>query len=506
MTDEGKHGQEHDPKPAQDGEERGWAGRVTIDQAEGIAHVPGQVITSDIERALEIARKLYPRAPLEPERLGLMDGRFFRIVGVPDVPRLVRHLRSFGVQAQPNHVFFAHCTTTCCCGPHPALRGGCGGGPGASPVYASPVYASPVYASPVYASPVYASPVYASPVYASPVYASPVYASPVYASPVYASPVYASPVYASLYLATGRRRSSAVPVTAEDAATVADVLGKISGQPSAQPDVIVLDTGLATAPSLIPHALEQIQAFVVPGGSAAAAAEVPDSVPADNLLDPAAGHGTFIAGLVEQVAPGAKVEVWHVLEPEGDGNEVDIAARIDALPARNGPGDRGCVLNLSFGGYVMEHGDVLASAILEAQARGYVVVSSAGNDGVCTPTIPASLPDVVGVGAIGPDGPALFSNYGPWVRACAPGVDLVSTFFRQFLGAETPATPLDPDPDNFADWARWSGTSFSAPVVAGALAQHARVHQVSMADSVTQVIDNPLLLRIADLGTVVNVL
>jgi len=297
-----------------------------------------------------------------------------------------------------------------------------------------------------------------------------------------------------------------VPVTAEDAATVADLLGKISGQPSAQPDVIVLDTGLATAPTLIPHALEQIQAFVVPGGSAAAAAEVPDSVPADNLLDPAAGHGTFIAGLVEQVAPGAKVEVWHVLEPEGDGNEVDIATRIDALPARTAPGDRGCVLNLSFGGYVMEHGEVLASAIREAQARGYVVVSSAGNDGVCTPTIPASLPDVVGVGAIGPDGPALFSNYGPWVRACAPGVDVVSTFFRQFLGAETPATPLDPDPDDFEDWARWSGTSFSAPIVAGALAQHARVHQVSMAEAVTQVIDNPLLLRIADLGTVVNVL
>jgi len=500
MTDEGKHGQEPDPrsgKEGEDGEERGWAGRVTIDQAEGVAYVPRQVITSDIERALDIARKLYPRAPLEPERLGLMDGRFFRIAGVPDVPRLVRQLRSFGVQAQPNHVFFAHCTTACCCGPHPALRGGCGGGPGASPVYASPVYASPVYASPVYASPVYASPVYASPVYAS----------PVYASPVYASPVYASPVYASQYIATGRRRSSAVPVTEEDAATVADLLGKITGQPSgAQPDVIVLDTGLATAADLKPQALQQLQAFVLPGGSPAAAAEVPDSVPADNLLDPAAGHGTFIAGLVEQVAPGAKVEVWHVLAPEGDGNEVDIAARIDALPPRNAQGDRGCVLNLSFGGYVMEHGDVLAGAILEAQARGYVVVSSAGNDGVCTPTIPASLPEVVGVGAIGPDGPALFSNYGPWVRACAPGVDIVSTFFQKFEGAETPPSPIDPDPDNFYNWARWSGTSFSAPIVAGVLAQHARVHQVSVADAVTQVIDNPLLIRIADLGTVINVL
>jgi Subtilase family len=490
MTDEGKH-------EGTDREERGWRDRVKVDQADGFAYVPGQVITSDIERALAIARRLYPQALLESQHLELMDGRFFRIVGVPDVPRLVRQLRSYRLQAQPNHVFFAHCTTTCCCGPHPALRGGCGSGPGASPVYASPVYASPVYASPVYASPVYASPVYASPVYAS----------PVYASPVYASPVYASPVYASQYIATGRRRSSAVPVTAEDAATVADVLGKIPGQPvSARPDVIVLDTGLATSAALIPHALEQIGDFVVPGGSPAAAAEVPDSVPADNLLDPAAGHGTFIAGLVEQVAPGAKVELWRVLAPEGDGDEAGIAARIDALPPRTSAGDPGCILNLSFGGYVMEEGEVLASAIREAQARGYVVVSSAGNDGVCTPTIPASLPDVVGVGAIGPDGPALFSNYGPWVRACAPGVDLVSTFFREFQGAETPTSPVDPDPDNFEDWARWSGTSFSAPIVAGALAHHARLHQVAVADAVTQVIDNPLLLRLADLGTVVNVL
>ena len=481
MTDDSRHGRDNDPEPGErkdgpgkEAAERGWRDRVKVDQDQGFAYVPGQVITAraDLEQALGIARRLYPRAELQPQGLDLMDGRYARIVGVPDVPQLVRQLAAFGIRSQPNHVFFAHCTTACCCGPHPALRGGCGGGTSASPVYASPVYASPVYAS-----------------------------------PVYASPVYASPVYASQYIATGRRRSSAVPVTEEDAATVADLLGKITGQPSgAQPDVIVLDTGLATAADLKPQALQQLQAFVVAGGSPAAAAEVPDSVPADNLLDPAAGHGTFIAGLVEQVAPGAKVEVWHVLAPEGDGNEVDIAARIDSLPARNGQGDRGCVLNLSFGGYVMEHGDVLAGAILEAQARGYVVVSSAGNDGVCTPTIPASLPDVVGVGAIGPDGPALFSNYGPWVRACAPGVDLVSTFFQKFEGAETPASPIDPDPDNFENWARWSGTSFSAPIVAGILAQHARVHQVSVADAVTQVIDNPLLLRIADLGTVINVL
>ena len=156
MTDEGKHGRDHDPKPEgpRPRGKRGWRDRVTVAQDEGFAYVPGQVITSDIEQALAIARRLYPNAPLEPQRLELLDGRFARIVGVPNVSQLVRQLRSFGVRAQPNHVFFAHCTTACCCGPHPALRGGCGGGgTSASPVYASPVYASPVYASPVYVSP-----------------------------------------------------------------------------------------------------------------------------------------------------------------------------------------------------------------------------------------------------------------------------------------------------------------------------------------------------------------
>ncbi|HET8617904.1 MAG TPA: S8 family serine peptidase [Acidimicrobiales bacterium] len=487
MTDIG----DQEPSPRA---ESGWSDRVAVAPGtDGFAYVPGQVVTDDPGRALELARLLYPRDDLRTEQLDVQRGRFSRLVGVSDVPGLVRHLRSNDVRAQPNHVFVAHCGGGCCCGPHPAVRGGCGGGPAASPVYASPVYASPVYASPVYASPVYASPVYAS---------------PVYASPVYASPVYASPVYASQYVATGRRRSSARPVTPEEASTVDDMLAQISGPPPSElPDVVVLDTGLVTDANLVPARLAQLQDFVVPGGNPAAAADVPDAVPTDALLDPAAGHGTFIAGLVEQVAPGAKVEVWRVLHPEGDGDEVGIATLIDQLPPRGEKeGDRGAVLNLSFGGYVMEHADMLAGSILAAQARGYVVVASAGNDGVCRPTIPASLPGVVGVGAVGPQGPAPFSNYGPWVRACAPGVDVISTFFKVFEGAETSPGPAVPDPDDFHDWARWSGTSFSAPVVAGALVHHARTHDTTVADAVARMIDHPGLLRLADMGTVVNVL
>jgi hypothetical protein len=463
--------------------------------------VPGQIITTDPEQARELAGDLFPGIELAAERLEILRGRFYRLTGVPDVPRLVRYLRASGVAAQPNHVFFAHCDDPCCGRPHPAARGG--GGAAANPVYASPVYASPVYASPVYASPVYASPVYASPVYASPVYASPVYASPVYASPVYASPVYASPVYASDYLATGIRKSSARPVSDDDAAAVAASLAAITPPVTGgDPDVVVLDTGLARSPDFRPDALGDLAALVVAGSGADDGLDEPDASPLDDLLDPAAGHGTFIAGLVERVAPGARIELRRVIHPQGDGDEVTITGVIDALPDR---GVQGAVLNLSFGGHVLEDAPLMAAAIAGAQARGWTVVASAGNDGVCRPTYPAAFPGVVSVGAIGPEGPAPFSNFGPWVRACAPSVDLISTFFTGWSGGMGAIDPHDPDPDDFAGWARWSGTSFSAPVVAGALAHHALTYDVTVAEAVARVIDDPSLLRLADLGTVVNV-
>jgi hypothetical protein len=475
----------------------GWRGRVAFaGGTDGFAYVPEQVLAVDYrDEILERAREMVPA--LEVDVAERQNRRMGRITRVPDVPALVRHLRSFGFRAQPNHVFFAHGGDgSCCCGPHPAFRGACGGGPAASPVYASPVYASPVYASPVYASPVYASPVYASPVYAS----------PVYASPVYASPVYASPVYASTYIATGHRRSSAAPVQPDDAEAVRELLAKIvKPRSQARADVVVLDTGYATDGDLTPAPLKRLGPLMAPRDQGPMrVVDTPDSPPDDRLLDPAAGHGTFIAGLVQQVAPGATVELWRVLHPQGDGSEWDIAAVVDLLDDRRADG--GAVLNLSFGGYVMDDADVLAGAIRAAQAKGYVVVASAGNDGVCRPTYPAVLPDVVSVGAVGPGGPAPFSNYGPWVRACAPGVDLLSTFFETFDGVEEPESPHDHDPDHFQGWARWSGTSFAAPIVAGALAHHARTHRVPVATAVERVVDDPLLLRIADLGTVVNLI
>jgi subtilisin family serine protease len=118
---------------------------------------------------------------------------------------------------------------------------------------------------------------------------------------------------------------------------------------------------------------------------------------------------------------------------------------------------------------------------------------------------------VVSVGALGPYGPAGFTNYGEWVRACAEGVDLVSTFFDGFDGRWGPMTLENGngdliesfDPDHFKGWARWSGTSFAAPVVVSALI-------VGMDDgrtadeAVEYLIDDPRRRRIPCLGTVVS--
>jgi hypothetical protein len=228
------------------------------------------------------------------------------------------------------------------------------------------------------------------------------------------------------------------------------------------------------------------------------------------------GHGTFVVGMVLRRAPGARVTAYQVFD---DGMIVDdftVARRLLDLAASDAK-----VVNLSIGGYT--HDDLGMVAISAALRHLFehrpdtVVVAAAGNDATNKPCFPAADHRVVAVGAVRPDGSggwrrACFSNYGPWVDACAPGVGLLSTFVDHdgplvpnevltqcigHLGGED-RMPVG----RFTGWARWSGTSFAAPVVAAQIAA-AIAEGRSGPEAVRRVLHARGAVRLENLGTVV---
>ncbi len=48
----------------------------------------------------------------------------------------------------------------------------------------------------------------------------------------------------------------------------------------------------------------------------------------DGYLDLDAGHGTFVTGIVQQIAPGAEVRVYRAVDSDGIGSEVAVACKM----------------------------------------------------------------------------------------------------------------------------------------------------------------------------------
>lgn len=196
------------------------------------------------------------------------------------------------------------------------------------------------------------------------------------------------------------------------------------------------------------------------------------------------GHATFIAGLILGQAPGATVEVRRVLESTDDPETNGSADSWTVAEAIVEFGNSGLdVLNLSFVCYT-EDGQppLVLSKAIDRLPPDLVVVAAAGNHGAATrpdpeegsadhqnpalkPGWPAALDHVIAVGAVTRAGElASFCPDAPWIDLLAEGEDLTSTYLQE----------ARPDrgrkPVTFDGWARWSGTSFSAALVSGAVA------------------------------------
>jgi subtilisin family serine protease len=238
----------------------------------------------------------------------------------------------------------------------------------------------------------------------------------------------------------------------------------------------ILDTGIALAGARPEHPFLASCAVEDPAHDN----DARDALPPDGHLDDEAGHGTFCAGVVLQTAPNARVAIHHVLDSEGFATEIAVRDALVELVEKEHPD----ILSLSFGAFTDNDAPLLAlGAAISALPPEIVVVAAAGNQGLSKPFWPAAQKRVIGVGALdsgayrGVGGqasdqtpPAAYSNFGWWVDAWAIG-DWVSTFFLEW---DDPVLPLPGgvalEARHFEGWARWSGTSFATPAVAGAIA------------------------------------
>ena len=175
------------------------------------------------------------------------------------------------------------------------------------------------------------------------------------------------------------------------------------------------------------------------------------------------GHGTFIAGVARCQAPEASVYVANEFSYGGGLREWEVAQTLQDLLTRNPQ-----VVNLSAGTYCRNDWPPLS--FLAFKSGGVTLTCAAGNDATSREFWPAAFDWTVGVGALGADRRhrAWFSNYGDWVNVYTPGEGLVNAFATGRYTYHEP--PKRPAVQEFRGRARWSGTSFAAPLVAGLVA------------------------------------
>jgi hypothetical protein len=205
-----------------------------------------------------------------------------------------------------------------------------------------------------------------------------------------------------------------------------------------------------------------------------------------------AGHGTFVTGLILKQAPAASVWMERGLKPEGNGLTDVIGTAAKSLVQRGVS-----ILNLSLGVYEQYEGyeEALGTLVddLYAMNPHLVIVAAAGNIEVkdnktgddhaqSKPReavigdkfFPAALPRVLAVGstqasesAEPSDEWATWSNRGDWLDFAACGEEVLSSYISAPVIKDHPDKT---DPDETRRFAEWSGTSFSAAIVSGAIA------------------------------------
>lgn len=231
-------------------------------------------------------------------------------------------------------------------------------------------------------------------------------------------------------------------------------------------------------------------------------------------LDTDTGHNTFIAGIVRQVAPDARVLAIRTMHSDGMVYESDLLCGLRGLARRIALAETGQrtmakmvdVVSLSLGYFSESEPAAFTSGLWQVLQvlldLGVTVVAAAGNYSTSLgfyparfayPSVPPGQVPLLSVGALNPNGSkAVFSDGGWWITAWASGAIIISTFPVDIQGSQSPELRMRAHPDNSTlpagasmprhrealdpdgyrgAFAAWSGTSFSAPLLAAHIAK-----------------------------------
>jgi len=208
--------------------------------------------------------------------------------------------------------------------------------------------------------------------------------------------------------------------------------------------VAVLDTGAdLTHPFLVDNLVQGYDFVDMDADPSEERAQLDSNQ--NGLIDEGWGHGTHVAGIVKTVAPRAGLMPIRVADSDG---QAELSAIIQgiAFAVINGA----WVINLSMS--ITETSPLLETWIDIANYYGVIIVTSAGNTNSTVLQHPARNPDVLTVTSV--DylyRKSSFANYSNKIDVSAPGEQIVSCLPGGGYVAR-------------------SGTSMSAPMVAGEVA------------------------------------
>jgi subtilisin family serine protease len=217
------------------------------------------------------------------------------------------------------------------------------------------------------------------------------------------------------------------------------------------PPIAILDTGIANVPELAGRIR---QGYNVATGDTST-----------NDID---GHGTAVASIaaaaaggVRGISPSSPVIPIKIFDDTGSSSADDFIAGIErAVNAHAG------VINVSAAGTASDLDAAtrrdIQDAIDAAVSLGIPVVAASGNEGDPRLDVPAALAHVIAVGATDESAAlAPFSNTGSGLDLVAPGSNLVTAAPSELCSS---------------GYGIATGTSFSAPAVAGAAAVLIQAH------------------------------